>query len=273
MNPEEYEFLYQLEERFWWFVAMRRITDAIVDPTLKRGPQRILDAGCGTGFNLAHFTSIGRHEVFGLDISANAIESVRNRGFTKVCQASITEIPYASSSIDMVLSFDVLCQVDRAAGESSLKEIARILRPGGSFFVRVPAFEWMRSSHDDAVHSKRRFSKAQLTTEIVSAGLYVERISYANFFLFPVVILRRILKSLGVGRGSDVRPLPGALGWIDPVFRNILQFEASLLRGGLRLPFGLSLICLARKPGSTKKPLNGIHDPLDVTIQHSRVDR
>src|SRR5262245_4577473 len=113
MEPEEYEFLYTLEEEFWWFVGMRQITDSVVCRNFKNGSnRRILDAGCGTGFNLAHFSAQGSSTVFGLDISAAALDGVRKRGYRTVCQASIAGIPFATNSFDLIVTFDVLCQVD-----------------------------------------------------------------------------------------------------------------------------------------------------------------
>ena len=89
MLPGEYEFLYRLEEKFWWFAGMRRITDAVIDPVLRTGRQLdILDAGCGTGFNVAHYSAAGLHKVFAVDISPAAIEGIRRRGFSKATQAS-----------------------------------------------------------------------------------------------------------------------------------------------------------------------------------------
>jgi SAM-dependent methyltransferase len=260
MEPEEYDFLYKLEETFWWFVGMRQITDSIVLRNFEpRANRRILDAGCGTGFNLAHFARMGSSPVFGLDLSAAALQNVRKRGFSTVCQASIDDIPFASDSFDLIVTFDVLCQVDDQAGRKSLQEICRVLRPGGWLFVRVPAFEWMWSSHDDAVHSKRRFTRPGLAAQLAQAGLKAEWISYANCFLFPLVVVRRILKRFGLGQGSEVRPLPGALGWMDPVFRGILGTEAALFRRGARLPFGLSVVGIARKPAAVRM-LEGISD-------------
>ncbi len=247
MQHEEYEFMYRLEEKFWWYVAMRRITDTIVQPQLRSNGLAILDAGCGTGINLAHFAAHGAHRVFGLDVSPAAIDFVRKRGFRTVSQASIAEMPYAADTFDLALSFDVLCQVPAPLVRAGLREIHRVLRPGGSVFVRVPAFEWMRSSHDDAVQSVHRFTRSEVTGEMKNAGLDVEWISYANCFLFPAVMIRRMLKAVGIGSGSDVRPLPGAIGWIDPIFRRILESEARVFRSGIHFPFGLSVICLARK--------------------------
>jgi SAM-dependent methyltransferase len=249
LRPEELDFLYRLEETFWWFAGMRQITDAVLADSLKTGSERrILDAGCGAGYNLAYYSSLGSHQVFGLDLSPDAIAFVRKRGIQKVCQANVEEIPYASSSFDLVVSFDVLCQGQRPPVEAGLREMQRVLRSGGHLFVRVPAYSWMRSSHDVEVDTNRRFIRSELAGEVSKAGLIVEWISYANCFLFPAVVVRRLLKSVGIGTGSDVRPLPGAIGWIDPVFRRALKLEADLFRRRITLPFGLSLVCRARKP-------------------------
>jgi hypothetical protein len=127
--------------------------------------------------------------------------------------------------------------------------MCRVLKPEGLLFIRVPAFEWLRSSHDTDLHTFHRFTRAELEQKLIRAGFAVERSTYANSFLFPVVVLRRLLKHIGIGRGTDVRPLPAGLGWMDGMFRAILLREANVFKVGGRLPFGLSVICYARKTG------------------------
>src|SRR5437762_11678099 len=90
MRAEDFELLYRLEEKHWWFAAMRQITDTIAAAELAEPKRKILDAGCGTGFNLSYYTDLNSHDVFGLDIANAALEHVRKRGLKKVIQASIT---------------------------------------------------------------------------------------------------------------------------------------------------------------------------------------
>src|SRR5262245_55515732 len=168
MRPEDFEALYALEESYWWFVAMRRITDTIAGKELRRKPLQILDAGCGTGYNLRHYEDAG-HAVFGLDIASEAVDGVQKRGFKKITQASAAEIPYRSESFDLVFSFDVLCQIPGGSAQA-IREMYRVLKPGGSLFVRVPAFEWMRSSHDADLHTAHRFTRQELQKELQAAG-------------------------------------------------------------------------------------------------------
>lgn len=249
MREKDFEYLYNLEERFWWFVAMRAITDTVVASELNGRKLRILDAGCGTGYNIAHFQKAG-HSVFALDIAPEAIAGVRQRGFQRVCQASVVEIPYISSTFDFVFSFEVVSQVPVQAYAEAIREMHRVLKPGGFLFLRVPAFEWLRSSHDEDLRTTHRFARSELRDKLKEAGFEVRLSTYANTFLFPVVLFRRFLKHLGIGQGSDVKPLPAGLAWLDPVFRRILAAEARVLGAGRRLPFGLSVICYARKPSS-----------------------
>src|SRR5215831_11216519 len=101
MHAEDFELLYRLEEKYWWFVAMRQITDVIASRELKQSNLRILDAGCGTGFNLGYYAAAYR-EVYGLDIAETALRHVQQRGFRRITQASITEIPFRSESFDVV---------------------------------------------------------------------------------------------------------------------------------------------------------------------------
>ena len=255
MRREDYELLYSLEEKYWWFAAMREITDTVVASELQKPNIRILDAGCGTGFNLTYYGAAGKRDVYGLDLATDAIEWVRKRGFRKVAQASVTDIPFHSETFDLVFSFDVLQQLASDRNETGIREMYRVLKPGGLVFVRVAAFEWLRSSHDEEIHSLHRFTRDEVVDKLKRAGFQVEWASYANGFLFPIVVLRRFLKHAGIGKGTDVKPLPHGLGWLDSIFRRILWSEAAWFKSGKRLPFGVSVICLARRPALHSPPL------------------
>jgi SAM-dependent methyltransferase len=250
MRAEDFELLYKLEEKFWWFVAMRKITDTIVATELEKSDICVLDAGCGTGFNLGHYASGNSRDVYGLDVERHAIEWIRKRDFHKITQASVTDIPFKPGIFDLVFSFDVLQQLPEELNETAIREMHRVLKPGGVLFIRVAAYEWLRSSHDDDMSTPHRFMRSELVEKLTRGGFKVEWQSYANSLLMPVVILRRVLKGIGLGGGTDVRPLPRGLGWLDRIFREILESEAKWFKSGRRFPFGLSVICYARKMGS-----------------------
>jgi ubiquinone/menaquinone biosynthesis C-methylase UbiE len=247
MRVEDYEQMYRLESKFWWYIAMRRITDAIMRTELQTPNIRILDAGCGTGYNVHHYASSKNRTVFGLDIADAAIECVKRKGLNTVAQASVTAIPFRSNSFDLIFSFEVITHVECRLHDDAFREMHRVLKPGGSLFLRLPAFMWLWSSHDEAIQAYYRYTKPEVEEKLSTAGYHIEWISYANSLLFPIILLHRFLKHFGIANGSDVRPLPRGLGWLDSIFRRTLESEAKWLRLGRCFPFGLSLICHAKK--------------------------
>ena len=237
MHEQDFELLYQLEENYWWFPAMREITDAIAARELQQANLRILDAGCGTGFNLAYYSAGNSRDIYGLDIADAALKHVRKRGFRKIAQASITDIPFKSGTFDIVFSFEVVTQTPYEMHDASLREMHRVLKQEGHLFIRVPAFMWLWSSHDEELQVRYRYTREELAKRLADAGFMVEWTSYANGFLFPVILLRRFLKRIGIGGGTDVKPLPRGLGWLDVIFRTVLASEAKWFKAGWRLPF------------------------------------
>jgi SAM-dependent methyltransferase len=247
VRAEDYDYLYNIEENYWWFVAMRRITDSIIAREMQGRALTILDAGCGTGYNITHYQNQG-HSVFAFDIAEEALSGVKRRGLDKVCRASATHIPYASDVFDLAMSFEVLDELSIDDAQLAMLEIYRVLKPGGTFFLRLPAFEWMRSTHDDDIQTVHRYNSSELREMLKRAGFDILFSSYANALLLPVAVLKRSLKKIGIGRGTDTKPLPTGLQWIDPIFRSILGVEATLLSSRCSLPVGLSVICYGRKP-------------------------
>jgi len=247
MRSEDFDLLFNLEENFWWFVGMRRITDTVTARELVLPNLTILDAGCGTGFNLGHYKVGKGRDVFGLDVTMDALQWVRKRGFSKVAQASVADIPFKSETFDVVFSFDILQQLPSELSDRAIREMHRVLKPGGHLFVRAAAFEWLRSSHDQELHTVHRFTRNEMNRKLSREGFEVGWSNYANGVLFPVILVRRFLKRFGFGAGTDVRPLPRGLGWLDSIFCRILFTEAWWFKGGRHLPVGLSVICYARK--------------------------
>lgn len=253
MRTEDYEYLYQLEENFWWFAGMREIAAALLDPFLPPRDRVILDAGCGTGGNLewlARYAGDGR--IIGIDLISTALEFCRERNHERLVQASATDLPFADCSFDLVTSFDVLVQIPgRDADRQAMREMFRVLKPGGLAFTRGAAFEWMRSGHDRALGTARRYNLSELRGKLERVGFEILRETYANSLLFPIAAVRRLLlKRLGLAdEGSDVKPLPENMQWLNRALARALLWEAKHLRNpNAKLPAGLSAICVARKP-------------------------
>ncbi len=252
MQKEDFADLYALEEKFWWFAGMREISASVLDDFCDGGKNfKVLDAGCGTGLNLEWLRRYASEEnIFGLDYSSDAIDFCRERKLKNLVQASATDLPFADEYFDLVASFDVLVQLFDDGDEKAINEMYRVLKPNGVIFVRGAAYKWMRSGHDIAVNSQRRYTLNELKSKIETAGFTVLRSTYANTLLFPAAVIRRhIMKPLGIGEtGSDVKPLPPNMDWLNSFFTKNMLAEARFLKNQKRaLPFGLSAICIARK--------------------------
>jgi SAM-dependent methyltransferase len=244
LNVEEYARMYEAEETQWWYAGMRAISLSILGTQWRDGSadtRRILDAGCGTGNNLAHFRRFGR--TVGVDLSPDALRLCRSRGVAAALGNLLT-LPFAGETFDAVTSFDVIYHRWVADDRVAVREIARVLRPGGLFLLRVPALKMLWGAHDEAVLSRHRYTTGEVRRLLEDEGLEVVRLTYANSLLFPVIAVRRTLDRLLHRHGSDVGFLPAPMEW---AFRHLLGVESRLVRH-LSLPIGASVFALARKP-------------------------
>jgi SAM-dependent methyltransferase len=248
VNVAEYQRMYEAEERQWWYAGMRALSLALLADPLARMARdgravRILDAGCGTGNNLLHLARYGR--AVGVDLSEEALVFCRTRGVAAV-RAGLLALPFPDGRFDCVTSFDVIYHRWVEDDAAAVREMARVLRPGGLLLVRVPALRMLWGAHDEAVHSRHRYRRSEVRRLLEAAGLEVVRATYANTVLLPLVAARRGLDRLTGREGSDVGFLPAPLEW---AFRSVLRAEAAWVRR-LSLPLGTSVFALARKAGS-----------------------
>lgn len=244
METQEYETMFAVEDRHWWYVGMQRITTTLIAHFYPhRTDLQILDAGCGTGAAMGYLSPFGT--VTGCDLSALALGFCQQRGLSRLSQASVACLPFGDGCFDLVTSFDVLCC--RGAGDyrRTLGELERVLKPGGRLLLRLPAYDWLHGHHDKFVHIAHRFTATELDQALTAGGFVVEKLSYANTLLFPLTLGKRLVveKVLPPGDRSDVHPNPI---WQDALLARLLFAEAKWLVHHT-LPFGLTVIAVGRK--------------------------
>ena len=247
MEPIEYQRLSEAEDVLWWYEALHAFVLAelgrYVDVT--GGEQiRVLDAGCGTGGLLRRLGGRFPHwQRVGLDYSPEAAHRARAKSGARVLRGSINALPFDDGSFSVILGMDLLYHrgVDPRL---ALHEVRRCLRPGGLALFNLPAYDWLRSAHDESVHTHRRYTRSAIRRELHAAGLETAGVFYRNSLLFPIMLVHRL--TVGRFRGaSDMEPVSP---WLNRVLLSIISFEARLSGLGLNLPFGGSVWVRALKP-------------------------
>jgi SAM-dependent methyltransferase len=237
----------------WWFAASHRnlLTLSWRHGQLKTGRRPILDAGCGTGGFLAQLAACyPNRTLFGVDADPLACRRTAAKSARPVCVGSINALPFPDGAFSAVFSVDVLCH--SAVDESSaVLQFRRCLADNGWLVVNVPAYSWMLSQHDVAVHNVRRYTTKRLRRLLEGNGFRMVYATYWNTVLFPLMVIKRKFCDARVGATSDVLEYPRL---IDSLCRTATSFETTLLKRGLRLPFGGSIIAIATKEGPALDP-------------------
>jgi SAM-dependent methyltransferase len=232
-----------VEDAMWYYRALHRhVTRSLTRVLGPTAEARVLDAGCGTGGLLRRL-----HEarpawlLTGLDFSPLACEISRERTGREVVQGSVAALPFADATFDAVVSCDVICQVTDPA--MALREFHRVLKPGGSVVLTMPAYRWMYSYHDREVGNLRRYGRGEVDELLRSAAFTITAGTYWNTLLFPLAVLRRKCFPPAVPT-SDVGLFPAP---VETLFNGLMAAEHAWLGLGASLPFGNSVLTVARK--------------------------
>ena len=243
MQQHTYSIMYEVEEKHWWFAGRRRIIAGFIEKVcrdLGKARPRILDVGCGTGANLQMLAQFGAAE--GVDVSPEALDFCRARGLAQVKQGAAESLPFADASFDLVTGLDVVEHLDDDI--AGLGEMRRVLRPDGRVVLFVPAFMFLWGVQDDISNHRRRYTLPELRQRLREAGLTIDRASYANItFFVPILIGRVLMRLTGLRPASENNITIGAL---NGLLGRILGAESWWLRR-MNFPFGVSIICVARK--------------------------
>jgi len=252
MQQHTYAIMRRVEESHWWFVGRRRIIRSFLERTCRdlkatRGENsprgsalQILDVGCGTGANLEMLAEFGEAE--GVDVSAEALSFCQERGLRNVKLGEAEALPYDAESFDLVTGLDVVEHLDDDL--AGLQEMRRVLRRGGRALVFVPAFMFLWGVQDDVSNHRRRYTLPGLKRVVREAGFEIERATYVNISFFAPILFGRLFMRVTRLRPESENNI--TIGFLNGVLGKFLGAESGPLRY-LNFPFGVSIICVARR--------------------------
>ena len=253
-RTDEHDAMYESETVLWWYVALReyvldwlRLTETTPRPVLT-----LLDAGCGTGGMLARLAPFG--VAVGVDLSPHAVRIAHHRRGCVVAQGSLTALPFPDATFDAAVSLDVISDAGVEIEAAALDELYRALKPGGRLLLNLPAFTSLAGEHDVAVRTARRYVTKEARALVEAHGFHVERCSYWNMTLTPAIwLVRRLSRRKPLDAESAHSDITPPAAPVNRALLGIARLERRLLHRVPRLPFGSSLLIVARKERTTAR--------------------
>ncbi len=247
MRAEEYERMYSLENTYWWFQGRKQIVLELLKHHTPLGlrPLAMLDVGCGTGLLLEALRPFGRP--VGVDFSTRAMQFCTQRGLDRLVCARVETLPFRSAQFDLLLALDLFEHIDD--DRALLAELARVCRPGGHLLITVPAYPFLWSEHDEALHHRRRYTRTSFWSLIQTSDFQVIRFTSAITLLLPPIAVFRLVQRALKPRGKPKTHLIRLPQELNRLLIGLLNLEARWLRQ-MDFPFGVSLVALLRKPAS-----------------------
>lgn len=244
--------MFQRQDDHWWFQGRARIVSTLVErfqPPGRDRSLRLCDVGCGTGANLRMLARFG--QVWGIEPCEDALRLARQVKDATVCPGVLPDgLPFTDERFDVITLTDVLEHVER--DQESVLRCAALLAPGGIIVATVPAYQWLWTHHDEHHRHYRRYTLASFRALFDSAGLRLELASYCNSLLFPLMVASRLITRVrrhGDGsRSYSALSLPPSP--VNRALRSVFGSERHLLSFA-RLPFGGSVVCVARAAGGS----------------------
>jgi SAM-dependent methyltransferase len=231
------------EKHHWWHRARRHIIWTLLSKYVPKGHQDILDVGCGPGETMSYLERFG--SVMGIDVSYDAVKFCKGRGHQHILCASAENLPIKNESFSLITMLDVLEHIEDDL--KTLHELVRIVKPNGIIVLTTPAYRFLWGDIDEICKHKRRYTASELCRKLKAAGLHIEKMSYMNALLFPVTALSRQLRAITVKDGSLQSPFDKNYPtWVASILESLFRLEAMFLKAW-DLPFGVSIICVARK--------------------------
>ena len=246
-----FKILYSVEDTNFWFVARNKIIQFLFKKYLGNKSKTVLEIGCGTGYVLKGLQdNFANYQLVGSEIHLEGLKFAKERlPNVAFVQLDATKMPF-ENEYNAIGAFDVLEHIEE--DEKVMQEVYKVLKPNGLFFISVPQHQWMWSINDDIAYHKRRYSRAEMEQKLINNGFEIIYISSFVFMLFPFMYISRFFKQKKVSKITaeiilkemnelKLNPI------VNSIFEVFMKIDLLLIKAGFSMPFGGSLITVARK--------------------------
>ena len=241
-----FEVTDQNAEKSFWVKSRNRLFKWLVTRRLATCSQtRLLEIGCGTGGFVRQLAGDNRLEITGSEIYLKGlVYAKQNLPEVRFIQFDVTQ-GTIGETFDVITAFDVLEHIenDRAA----ISNIHDMLPEGGIAIISVPQHQFMWGRLDEILRHKRRYSRSEMVGKLVENGFEIIRSTSFVFTLFPLMLMSRLFDRTAVPDEVSLESRVSFPQFINSVFDLVMRFDEALIRLGASLPFGGTLVVVARK--------------------------
>lgn len=244
MFKKEQEQYGELGANYWWLGGKYDIVADLINRHSKPviGTRELLDVGCGPGNLISYLKPLGN--VTGSDFSEDAIRLAEGKGYKKLVFAKAEALPFPEAFFDTVVALDIIEHTPDDA--VTIKELNRVLKPGGELVISLPAYMMLWGHHDDMYGHYRRYTRSEIVKKLEKGGFEIVQVSYIEpLFLLPLLIIRNLKKVRGVQKDDFVHLPP----FVNTILRHFIGAERFILRF-MSFPFGVSILGVVRKKQS-----------------------
>ena len=248
-HAEFFEKLFELEDKHFWFRSRNQMIRNLCKKYLSNTEKSsFLEIGCGTGYVLKGLSANPLYNLMGAEIFVEGLKFASRRlPDVEFVQLDATNITFANE-FDAIGAFDVLEHIEE--DEQVMENVYKALKPRGFFFITVPQYEWMWSLEDDLACHKRRYTKKELVSKLTKAGFEIKMVNSFVFMLFPFMALQRVLNvRKEIKENADITETLKLPGLVNSVFYRAMRMDVWAIRNNIPLPWGGSLVCVARRKG------------------------
>ncbi len=233
--------LAKIEEKNFWFSSRSKLICNLFVRYFQDAND-FLDIGCGTGFVLSEVSKIKPNmKCYGAEGYTSGLVYAKKRlPSATFVQLNALNIPYIEA-FDVIGAFDIIEHIDN--DDRVLSQIYQALKPDGKIIITVPQHQWLWSHIDENSGHKRRYSRELLINKIKNAGFSISMVSSFVSFLLPLMALSRMKRT----KKKELQPGLRIRKDVNKIFSEICRIERMLIDKGIYLPFGGSLVCVAKK--------------------------